>query len=141
MEMSRRGFFRGIAKAAAAAAIASAIPGVLEDPRVKAWRLLDETETAFKLGDQSLFEKRGEEFFAHVKDNFKPTGDFQIQKIDAAHVIKTNERYAADWRTCSASTFAIMLTRDALKYRKLPLVRSRMWKPFATQYSPIVMAA
>lgn len=142
--LSRRSFFRGIAAMAAGVAVASAIPGTLfiENPRIKAWRLLDEMETLFKSeGPSSRFMARTDELLVHLRTNFQASPHrLEIQANNVKHIIQSG-RHETNWKTCCGATFSVMLLREGIKYRKLPIIRSKEWKAFARPLAPIVMAA
>ena len=46
-----------------------------------------------------------------------------------------------DLETCYNSTFCVHIIRKALKDYKLPMIRAKLWKPFATVYTGLVLAA
>lgn len=148
--MDRRTFFSGIA-ASALLMIASggASASLIGDPRVKAWALLGNLDRTFRAsGESVIFTARTDELLIHLAQHFSPTvpPSFKEAVHECGDLLKRRGEYEnatpdAHWRTCYNSTFAVMIVRDALKYRKLPILRAPQWRPFARRFTRIVMAA
>ena len=143
MKLSRREFFQGIAGAAALACLPGGAGASLfiEDPRVKAWRLLDEAEAVIKAAGRDASVDACNALLVHLHENFKVTYPPSMEDHVENCRDLLRKRKEINWETCYESTFAIMIVREGLKYRTLPMVRAEMWKPFAKRYTAIVMAA
>ena len=148
--VSRRKFFTGLT-AASLVMLASggAMSSLIMDPRVKAWALLDESDKIFKsIGKSPAYFAKADELFDHLALHFKPTvpPSHEDAVRECGDLLKRRGKYdgasrQAHWRTCYNSTFAVMIIRDGLKYRKLPMIQASRWKPFARNFTKIVMAA
>ena len=150
MDKSKRKFFAGIAAAGAMAMIpGAALSTIMGDPRVKAWMLLEESEKIFKAtGKSPQYFSKTNELYKHLIDHFLPTipPSYEDAVQECGDMLKRRGKYAgahaqAHWRTCYNSTFAIMIVRDGLKNRQLPMIQAAWWKPFAKNYTKIIMAA
>lgn len=148
--VSRRDFFKGIGASAALSLIpGAALSALISDPRVKAWVLLDESEKLFKAtGKSPEYFAKANELFKHLAFHFKPSNppSDEVMVQDCRDLLHRTGKFASDdprahWRTCYNSTFAIMIVRDGLKNRQLPMLQAANWKPFAENYTSIVMAA
>ena len=152
--VSRRSFFKGLAAAAAAAAAAMgsspAFAIIAGDPRVEAWRLLEESRVLFaKHGKSPAYFTKTEELFDHLTVHFKPSipPSFEEAVQECSDFLKRRGVYEdgplteTHWRTCYNSTFAVMIVRTGLRDYKLPMIQAKNWKPFAKDFTKIVMAA
>lgn len=147
--MDRRTFFSGMG-AAAALMIASggAAASLIGDPRAKAWALLGNLDRTFRAsGESTIFIARTDELLIHLTQHFSPTvpPSFEEARQECGDLLKRRGKYEnakpdAHWRTCYNSTFAVMIIRDALKHRKLPILRAPQWRPFALKFTTLVMA-
>lgn len=150
MDKSKRKFFKGMGVAAAMAMIpGAALSTLISDPRVKAWVLLDESEKIFKAtGKSPEYFTKTDELFTHLSLHFKPTipPSYEDAVRECGDLLKRRGKYMgahrqSHWRTCYNSTFAVMIVRDGLKHRMLPMIQAPKWKPFAKGFTKIVMAA
>lgn len=149
MIVSRRSFFKGIGATAAIASMPkSVLAAISENPRVVAWNLLNEATMLFeKHGKCEAFFGTVETLFDHLVKHFpvKEPPSFEEMVRDCGDLLRARGTYAGDpnqhWETCYDSTFVIMIVREGLKNRKLPMVQAANWKMFAKNYSKVVMAA
>ena len=155
MNISRRAFFRGISSlaitlAAAHAANPAAAALFPESSRMKTWRLLNEAELALKTEGKKASVAKITELLEFMLEHFPITSPPSKQEMvrDCRDLLYNQGVYEGGagyndghWRTCYPSTFAVMIVRDGLKDRKLPMVQARNWKWFARKYTEIVMAA
>lgn len=151
MKKSRRDFFTKLGATAAALALTPniALSAIISDPRVKAWVLLDESEELFNAeGKSHGYFRKTEELFEHLMDHFLPTVPPSLDSAvqECGDLLKRRGKFdsidpKAGWDKCYPSTFAVMIVRDGLKYKKLPMIQAPNWKRFAKNYTSIVMAA
>lgn len=152
-DISRRGFFKGIGTAIAAAVMVTpagkALASLIPDPRLHAWKLLNESADIFNQHGkcQEYFDKTKELFdllLEHFPYSEPPS--FDVQVAECGDLLRMRGKYEDGitenhWRTCYPATFAIMIVRDGLKHRKLPMIQAPNWRPFAKMYSRVVIAA
>jgi len=150
VNISRRKFFTGItAMAMIASTGGPALSSITGDPRIKAWRLLDESRIIFATeGKGQAYFTKTAELFDHLMIHFKPSNppSDEVLVQECRDLLRRSGKYEgapphAHWRTCHNSTFAIMIVRTGLKDYKLPMIQARNWKPFAKNFTKIVMAA
>ena len=149
MIISRRTLFKSIAAAATIASMTgNAVAALLGDPRKVAWQLLDESTVIFKAqGKGPAYFNKTNELFIHLARHFPPTEPPSMKKMihECSVLFRWPQNHpdhpANKWETCYDSTFAIMIIREGLKNRNLPMIQASMWKPFARIYSGIVLAA
>lgn len=148
MNITRRGFFKGIGAAIAMATTSGkALAGLISDHRLHAWKLLDESTDLFKQTGKSLaYFNKTAELFDFLSEHFpyREPPSFDVQVAEVGDVLRRKYEGGITeehWRTCCPATFAIMIVREGLKNRQLPMIQASNWKKFAKGYTRIVMAA
>lgn len=139
---TRRQFFSNVTRALVGVAGATAvgpIPSALaQNPRARAWELLNEASTAFSVGGKLAAIRPIEDLIAHLMAHFK-----QVSNDNSVKEIRTMFRHPDEFsvETCSDTAFVVLIVRDGLKVRNLPMVGTKGWRDFARNYATIVMQA
>ena len=115
--------------------------------RIQARVILDEIEIEYKRSGKSPRTiSMINELLQFLLDHFIPTvPPTEIEMVEEIRsLLGIGGSYIwhdQKWKTCYNSTFAVYIIRDALKYRKLPIVQASRWKKFAVEYVGLVLAA
>lgn len=140
-KFSRRQIFIGSSKVAIGSALLAGMalgPFLAINPRLEAIRLLDEATTAHNVGERRAALPKMEELLNYINNNFVVVDNEQIMTELHTYFMDGSK---FDPANCSDTAFPIMLIREGLKNRRLPLVNSLAWAEFAKKYTGIVMAA
>lgn len=140
-KFNRRQFFLGASKTAVGAAVlvsAATLPFLSSNPRLEAICLLDEATVAHTIGGRAASHLKSKELLEYLNDNF--------EVVDNEQTVAELRTYFRDDRhfdpaNCSDTAFAVLLMREGLKDRRLPLVQSPAWADFARKYVRVIMAA
>lgn len=143
--MNRREFFRLLAAAVVTGAVIGSIPVALAaiDPRVKTWKLLEESRLIFEQeGSSPAYFEKTEELFAYMEAHFlPPLKANEIRDIAEVRTLLRDYKHF-DLSTCSDATFCVVIVRHGLLNLKLPMIRARKgWVSFAHHLTRIVMSA
>lgn len=147
--VTRRDFLRRatLAVAGLAGAAAGFAPSEVfaEEPRAKAWRLLEESRILHeasgqrKANEQTLVKM--EQLFRHLDKHFSPPNplNYDADVAEVRVLLKDPQNFTLE--TCSDATFCIVIVRHGMRNLKLPLIQARNWRPFARHFTKLVMAA